>query len=69
MRLKLRCSGDGVTIVLVPMKRSSVLLVLSLRRLWINPFFFIYYYYFFIVEMQVSRWARGGFWVQSAVLV
>ena len=67
---RLRARGEGVTVEvsmvsemgpvlltvdLVPMRRSSVLSLLSLRELRVS--------HAFIVEMQVSSWARGGFWV------
>ena len=45
---------------LVPMRRSSVLSLLSLRELWVSNVF--------IVEMQVSNWVRGGFWVGLVVM-
>ena len=40
---------------LVPMGRSSVLSLLSWRKLWVS--------HDFTVEVQVSMWVRGGFWV------
>lgn len=67
---RLRARGEGVMVEasmvsemgpvllrvdLVPMRRSSVLSLLSLRKLWVS--------HVFIVEMQVSMWVRGGFWV------
>ena len=76
MKPRLRARGEGVMVALsmvsemgpdvrrvdlVPMRRSSVLSALSLRKLWVN--------HDFIAEMQVSMWARGGFWVGFVVLV
>ena len=67
---RLRARGEGVMVEvpmvsemgqvllrvdLVPMRRSSVLSLLSWRKLWVS--------HDFIVEMQVSMWVRGGFWV------
>ena len=68
MKPRLRARGDGVMVAssivmemgpdllsvdLVPMRRSSVLSLLSLRKLWVSQVF--------IAEMQVSMWVRGGF--------
>ena len=45
---------------LVPMRRSSVFSLLSWRKLWAS--------HDFIVEMQVSMWVRGGFWVDLVLM-
>ena len=67
---RLRARGDGEMIELsmlsemgpvlfrvdlVPMRKSSVLSLLSLRNFWDS--------HVFIAEMQVSMWLSGGFWV------
>ena len=45
---------------LVPMRRSSVLSLMSLRELRVS--------HAFIVEMQVLSWVRGGLWVGLVVM-
>ena len=70
MTPRLRTRGEGVMVEvstvsemgpvllrvdLVPMRRSSVLSLFSLRKLWVSQVC--------MVEMQVSMWVRGGFWV------
>ena len=72
---RLRARGEGVMIEesmvsetgtvllrvdLVPIRMSSVLSLLSLRKLWVS--------HVFMVEMQVSMWARGGFWVDLVLM-
>ena len=72
---RLRARGEGVMVEvpmvsemdpvllrvdLVPMRRSSVLSLLSWRKLWVS--------HDFIVEMQVSMWVRGGFWVALVLI-
>ena len=72
---RLRARGEGVLVEvsmvsemgpvflrvdLVPMRRSSVLSLLSLRELMVS--------HAFIVEMQVSSWVRGGFCVGLVVM-
>ena len=72
---RLRARGEGVIVEvlmvseigpvllrvdLVPMRRSSVLSLLSLRKLCVS--------HDFIVEMQVSMWVRGGFWVALVLI-
>ena len=72
---RLRARGEGVMaevsmvseigqvflrVDLVHMGRSSVLSLFSLRELWVS--------HVFIVEMQVSSWVRGGFWVGLVVM-
>lgn len=70
MKPRLRARGEGVMVVssmvrvmgpvllrvdLVPIRRSSVLSQLSLRKLWVSQVF--------IADIQVSMWERGGFFV------
>ena len=75
MTPRLRARGEGVMVEvpmvsemgpvllrvdLVPMRRSSVFSLLSWRKLWAS--------HDFIVEMQVSMWVRGGFWVDLVLM-
>ena len=72
---RLRARGEGVMVKvsmvsemgpvifrvdLVPMRRSSVLSLLSLRELRVS--------HAFIVLMQVPSWVRGGLWVGLVVM-